>query len=57
MKYEGRWIDLFQVKLIQNCPTERKLNGRVLLRTPSIDYFMSKEDFQVLKEKINEAEI
>ena len=50
--YNGKWIDCFNVSVydgseIPNC------KGKILLETPNIDYFFTKEQFEELKEKIN----
>lgn len=39
----------FQVKILDN--------GRVSLKTPSITYILSKEDFLDFRKKINEVEL
>lgn len=44
------WVSKqFQVKILEN--------GRVSLKTPVIEYILSKEDFMDFRKKINEVEL
>ena len=54
MTYNGKWIDSFSCKVIKDSP-KKNMNGRIILKTPSIDYCFSREDWELLKEKINKV--
>ena len=50
--YNGKWIDTFEVSVCED--TKRpSVKGKILLETPHCDYFLTKEQFNELKEKIN----
>ncbi|WP_432644399.1 hypothetical protein [Methanobrevibacter sp.] len=53
-KYEGDWIDCFNVKkyVDKNHPDR---SDKILFETPCIDYIITKEQFHKLKQKINEV--
>lgn len=55
-KYNGRWMDLFNISKIEG--NDRPgAKGKILLETPDIDYIMDKEQFKELKRKVNEVEV
>ena len=51
--YNGKWIDCFQVSIIENDSERPGVKGKILLETPDIDYIFSKEQWSEFKEKVN----
>lgn len=54
IKYEGKWIDCFNVR-IYNDNDHPGAKGKILLETPHCDYLMDKEQWREFKKKINEV--
>lgn len=52
--YNGKWVDSFCAEVVSD-PKFRNLYGKVVLKTPCIDYFFTKEQWNEFKEKINEV--
>lgn len=50
-KYEGRWIDNFIPEIYQGNEKHRK--GKIILQTPCIDYYFTREQWREFKEKVN----
>ena len=52
-KYDGKWLDLFNVS--KYADNERPgCKGKILLETPHIDYFCTPEQWREFKEKVNQ---
>ena len=52
--YNGRWLDSFNVSVVEE--SERPgVKGKILLETPSEDYFFTKEQWEEFKVKVNEV--
>ena len=49
--YNGKWIDSFQFTLYDG--KRRNCKGKIRFKTPSITYYMTREQFEELKEKVN----
>ena len=52
MGYNGKWIDSFNVSVYDD-NEKPTCKGKILFQTPCIDYFLTKEQFDELKEKLN----
>ena len=52
MEYNGKWIDSFDAEII-NEPKLRNIHGKIVLKTPTIDYIFSKDQWREFKEKVN----
>jgi hypothetical protein len=52
--YNGKWLDSFNVKVIEENKLKRK-PARVMLETPCIDYCFTKEQWLEFKEKVNKV--
>lgn len=55
-KYNGDWIECFNI-VEYNDKKRPNQRGKILFETPCIDYLLSKEQFEKLKEKINNVVI
>ena len=55
IKYNGRWIDCFKVSIVETAEDRPHVKGKILLETPHIDYFFSKEQWLEFKKKVNEV--
>lgn len=54
MSYNGRWIDSFDAEII-NEPKLRNINGKIVLKTPTMDYIFTREQWEEFKEKVNKV--
>lgn len=54
MGYNGKWIDSFNVEII-NEPKLKNVHGKIVLETPTIDYVFSREQWEEFKEKVNQV--
>ena len=52
MGYNGKWIDSFDAEVIDVSEFPR-LEGKIRLITPDIDYIFDREQWSEFKEKIN----
>lgn len=52
-KYNGKWIDCFQASIVEKNNERPEVNGKILLETPHVDYYFSKEQWIEFKEKVN----
>ena len=51
-KYNGKWMDCFQVSIADE-KDRPQVKGKILLETPHIDYYFTREQWMEFKEKIN----
>lgn len=51
-KYNGKWIDCFQVSIFDG-KDRPSCKNKILLETPDIDYLFSREQWEEFKEKVN----
>ena len=54
MGYNGHWIDSFGAEVI-NEPKMKNIHGKIVLKTPDMDYIFSREQWVEFKEKINKV--
>jgi len=52
--YNGNWMDSFQVSIADG-KDRPNVKGKILLETPDVDYYFSKEQWLEFKEKINKV--
>lgn len=52
MGYNGHWMDSFSVEIF-NGEDRPQSKGKILLRTPHVDYFFSKDQWIEFKQKVN----
>lgn len=52
--YKGRWLDSFQVS-VSDGKDRPNVKGKILLETPCIDYFFTREQWEEFKVKVNEV--
>jgi len=56
MNYQGKWIDCFQFE--KYAGNERpQCKGKIVFKTPCIDYYLTKTQFEELKKKIEAVEL
>ena len=55
MGYNGKWIDCFSAEIVEDNKDRPGVKGKILLKTPDIDYFFDKEQWEEFKKKINEV--
>ena len=51
-KYNGKWLDLFDVYIVRD-KEYPNLYGKVCLSTPDFEYTMDKNQFNEFKRKVN----
>lgn len=56
MKYQGKWIDCFQFEKYDG-NDRPQCKGKILFKTPCVDYFLDKTQFEELKKKIMAVEL
>lgn len=49
--YNGKWIDSFNVKVYDG-KDYPQCKGKILLETPNIDYFFTREQWMEFKKKV-----
>ena len=54
--YEGKWVDCFKVELVTYSKNKNHI-GKIRFITPCIEYYLSREQWKELREKILEVEI
>ena len=52
MSYNGKWLDSFNAT-VYNGNERPNCKGKILLETPHVDYFFTREQWNEFKEKIN----
>ena len=53
--YNGNWLDLFTVSIVENDTERPAANGKILLETPHVDYLFTKEQWSEFKNKMNQV--
>ena len=52
--YNGKWLDSFEVRIATD-EDRPGAKGKVLLKTPHVDYLFNPEQWSEFKEKVNEV--
>ena len=56
MKYEGKWMDCFEVGEYTG-DKYRQWKGKIIFKTPCIEYILTKEQFRELQKKILDVKL
>ena len=54
MRYNGNWLDSFQVR-IHDGKDRPKAKGKIVLETPVIEFLFTPEQWEEFKVKVNEV--
>ena len=55
MGYNGKWIDSFNVSVIEDDVERPEVKGKILLETPDVMYIFDKDQWSEFKSKVNKV--